>query len=177
MMYTNDMMEKKAVLHCADLMCAAARTAPKACGIDLVETLMLDGEDKDRLTATMREIASETNRAFFARDAGNLDASHCVVLIGSSVRARGMNCGYCGVENCATAGREGISCAMTTNDLGIAIGSAAAVAMDHRIDNRVLFTAGTAAMRLGLFSDDVKMCFGLGLATRGKNVFFDRSAL
>ena len=177
MIYTSKTMEKNAALSCAELMCAAARTAPKACGIDLIETLVLDGADKDRLTSAMRRIGSETNRAFFSRDASNLDASHCVVLIGSGVAARGLNCGSCGAENCAAARRDGISCAMAANDLGIAIGSAASTAMDLHIDNRVLFSAGVAAMDLKLFTDDIKMCFCIGLATMGKNIFFDRSAL
>jgi len=47
--------------------------------------------------------------------------------------------------------------------------------MDHRIDNRVLFSAGMAAMNLKLFSDNVKMCFAIWLSTSGKNIFFDRS--
>ncbi|MCL2496368.1 MAG: DUF2148 domain-containing protein [Clostridiales bacterium] len=174
MIYSSEMTEKNAAQYSAALMSAAARTAPKACGIDLVETLVLDGEDKDKLTAAMREIGRDSGRPFFIRDAGNVDACHCIVLIGAAVKPRGLNCGLCGLENCAAAGREGVACAMSTHDLGIAVGSAAATAMDHRIDNRVLFTAGMAALKLKLFSGEVKMCFGIGLATAGKNIFFDR---
>ena len=177
MMYTSGNMEKNAALSCAELMCAAARTAPKACGIDLIETIVLDGADKDRLTSTMRKIGTDTNRAFFSRDAGNLDASHCVVIIGAGVTARGLNCGLCGAENCASARRSGITCAMAANDLGIAVGSAAATAMNHRVDNRILFSAGLAALEMKVFTEDIKMCFCIGLATAGKNIFFDRSAL
>ena len=177
MIYTNELTEKNAAMRCAELMSAAARTAPKACGVDLIKTMTLDGEDKNRLTAAMREIGANSGRPFFVRDAGNVDACHCIILIGAGVKARGLNCGLCGVENCAAAGKDGIACAMSVNDLGIAVGSAAAMAMDHRIDNRVLFTAGMAALTLKLFSDDVKICFGIGLAATGKNVFFDRPAL
>jgi len=177
MIYTSETTERNAAMRAAELMMAAARTAPKACGIDLIETMILDGEDKDRLTAAMREIGTEDDRPFFIRDAGNVDACHCIVLIGTGVKTRGLNCGLCGVENCATADKDGIACAMSANDLGIAVGSAAATAMDHRIDNRVLFTAGMAALKLKLFSSDVKMCFGIGLATAGKNIFFDRPAV
>jgi uncharacterized ferredoxin-like protein len=66
---------------------------------------------------------------------------------------------------------------MAVNDLGIATGSAAATAMDCRIDNRILFSAGMAALKLNLFPESVKMCFGIGLATTGKNIFFDRPAI
>ena len=176
MIYTSAAAEKSAAMRTAEMMSAAARTAPKACGIDLTETMILDSEDKDRLTAAMREIGTENDKPFFIRDAGNIDACHYVILIGAGVKARGLNCGLCGVENCAAAGKNGIACAMSVNDLGIAVGSAAATAMDHRIDNRVLFTAGMAALKLKLFSEDIKMCFGIGLATAGKNIFFDRPA-
>jgi len=175
MIYSSEINEKSAAMRAAELMSVAARTAPKACGVDLIKTLVLDGEDKDKLTSVMREIGKETNRPFFIRDAGNVDDCHCIILIGAGVGARGLNCGLCGKEKCSVAAKEGIPCAMSVNDLGIAVGSAAATAMDHRIDNRVLFTAGMAALRLKLFCDDVKICFGIGLATKGKNVFFDRT--
>ncbi|MDR3320982.1 MAG: hypothetical protein LBS93_00925, partial [Synergistaceae bacterium] len=59
MIYSSDETEKKAILRAAELMLAAARTAPKACGIDHLETLILDGADKDSLTSAMREIGKE----------------------------------------------------------------------------------------------------------------------
>ena len=173
MVYKSDTTEKNAAMRTAEMMSAAARTAPKACGVDLVETMVLDGEDKDKLTAAMREIGAGGD-TFFIRDAGNVDACHCIVLIGAGVKPRGLNCNLCGKGTCAGAGKEGVPCALSVNDLGIAVGSAAATAMDHRIDNRVLYTAGMATLKLKLFSDEVKICFGIGLATLGKNVFFDR---
>jgi len=176
MIYTSDKTEKNAAICVAELMTAAARTAPKACGVDAIETLILDGEDKDKLTAAMREIGEEKGKAFFLRDAGNVDASHCIVLIGVDVSPRNLNCRLCGVADCAAAKNGGISCAMAVNDLGIASGSAAAVAMDHRIDNRMLFSAGMAALKLKVFPDKVKICVGIPLATTGKNIFFDRPA-
>ena len=177
MVYTSGKTESSAAMRAAELMSVAARTAPKACGIDLIETMVLDGEDKNRLTAAMRQIGKDNDRPFFIRDAGNVDVCHCIVLIGAGVKPRGLDCGLCGVKDCAAAGKGGIACALSVNDLGIAVGSAAATAMDHRIDNRVLFTAGMAALKLKLFNDNVKMCFGIGLAATGKNVFFDRPAI
>ncbi|MDR3238711.1 MAG: DUF2148 domain-containing protein [Clostridiales bacterium] len=177
MIYKSEATEQSAAMRAAELMTAAARTAPKACGIDVTETLVLDGEDKCRLTAAMREIGKEAGLAFFIRDADNVDACHCVVLIATAVSPRGLDCALCGVKDCAAAADGGIACAMAVNDLGIAVGSAAATAMDHRIDNRVLYTAGMAALKLGLFPDQAKMCFGIGLATTGKNIFFDRPAV
>jgi len=177
MVYKSEAMEKSAAMQVAGLMAVAARTAPKACGMDMIETLVLDGEDKDKLTSTMREIGDERGSQFFIRDADSVDNCQCIIIIGAYLRPRNLNCAYCGFETCAAAVKGGFPCAMSVNDLGIAVGSAAATAMDHRIDNRILNTAGMAAMRLKLFSADVKMCFGIGLATKGKNVFFDRPAV
>ena len=59
-------------------------------------------------------------------------------------------------------------------DLGIAIGSAVAAAADGRVDNRVLFSAGRAAMSLGLMGEDVRMVMAIPLSVKGKNPFFDR---
>ena len=46
--------------------------------------------------------------------------------------------------------------------------------MDQRVDNRILYTAGMATLKLKLFPDKVKICCGIGLSASGKNVFFDR---
>jgi len=173
MIYKSEDNERNAAMRAAELMSAAARTAPKACGVDLIQTMILDGEDKDKLTATMREIGAGGD-TFFIRDAGNVDACHCIVLIGAGVKPRGLNCGLCGLAGCGAAVKDSIPCALSVNDLGIAVGSAAATAMDFRMDNRILYTAGMATLKMKLFPDDVKMCFGIGLATTGKNVFFDR---
>jgi len=173
MIYKSENVEKNAVMHVAELMSVAARTAPKARGLDLIETMILDGSDKDELTAAMRELGSNGD-TFFLRDAGNVDSCHCILMIGSGVKPRGLSCGLCGMDNCKAAAEGGIPCALSLNDLGIAVGSAAATAMDHRVDNRVLYTAGMAALRIKLFPENVKICFGIGLSTSGKNIFFDR---
>ena len=183
MIIESDISEKNAAMQVAQLMAAAARTAPKACGVDAIETLILDGEEKDRLAAQMREIGKADGKAFFTRDAGNIDSSHCIVLIGVRGEPRGWDspwstdCGLCSSGGCAATGSSGTPCTMAVTDLGIALGSAAAAAMDHRIDNRIFYTAGYAALKLKLLSGNVNVCFGIGLATKGKNIFFDRPSI
>jgi uncharacterized ferredoxin-like protein len=174
MIYGSKETERSAIFDVTKLMAAAARTAPKACGIDNIETLVLDGEDKDALAAEMRKLADETGTEHFARDAGNVDNSEYIILVGVKNIPISLNCGLCGFENCAGAVRAGARCAFNITDLGIAVGSAAAVAADNRIDNRIMWTAGTAAVRLQLFSDRVKVCHGIPLSTTGKSIYFDR---
>ena len=83
MLYTAKELEERAALDAAARMCAAARTAPKTKGEDQLETCVLTGTEKDRLAAHMRELAGKLDYAFFTRDAGNLEAADCVVLLGA----------------------------------------------------------------------------------------------
>ena len=177
MKYEGFELEKKAAYAIADMMVLVAKTAPKGRGLDNVVTLVLDREDKDALSSEMRKIAKETGADFFERDAGNVDNSHLVVMIGVRDNPTGLSCGLCGFGSCAEAKKAGSKCAFNITDLGIAIGSAVSVAADHRIDNRVMFSAGAAASRLKIFTDDVKICFGIPLSSSSKSVFFDRSAV
>jgi uncharacterized ferredoxin-like protein len=175
MIYKSEEAEKKAALSVATLMLAAAKTAPKGCGADNVVALALDGKEKGALSSHMRDIAKETGAAFFDRDANNVDRSHVVVLIG--VRHNPLlleNCGLCGFKTCGEAKTAGASCAFNITDLGIAVGSAVSIAADNRMDNRIMFSAGKAALRLNCFSESVRVCYGIPLSTGSKSVFFDR---
>ena len=71
--------EKDAALHVADLMAAAARTAPKGSGKDKVITIILTGEDKDKLAEHMRAFAEEVNEEFIGRDSHNVDNICCFI--------------------------------------------------------------------------------------------------
>ena len=65
-------------------------------------------------------------------------------------------------------------CAWDAADVGIAIGSSAAVAADARVDNRVMFSVGRAARSLGLLGASVTLVLGIPLSVSGKSPFFDR---
>lgn len=164
-----------AAMRVAQDMVAAALTAPKGCGVDNVDALIISGEEKDVLASHMRDIARETGEDFYERDAGNVDNSHCVVIIAAMDNPIQLtNCGYCGFPDCAANRQAGASCAFNVTDAGIAIGSAVSVAADRRMDNRVLFSAGKAALRMNLFPEGTRVCYGIPLSTSSKSVFFDR---
>ena len=178
MIYKSIDAEKSTILDVAYGMVTAARTAPKACGIDTIETLIVDGDDKKKIADEMRRIGDSLNSAHFVRDAGNVDNSECVVFIGSVYKPVDLSgCGNCGFETCGDMAAAGGRCAFNITDLGIAVGSAAAFAMDNRIDNRVMFTAGKAAFNLGLFPESVTMVYGIPLSVSGKSPYFDRPAV
>lgn len=175
MRYDSREAELRAILRVADLMAAAARTAPKCCGIDNLEVIILDGEEKARLAEEQRRLGAENGEDFFVRDGYNMDMADAVVLLGAKIHPSGVpDCGFCGYADCGENVKNNGICSFNIGDLGIAVGSAVSVAADHRIDNRVLFTAGKAALSLGLFSDDVRVAYGILMATSSKNMFFDR---
>ncbi|MDR1737158.1 MAG: DUF2148 domain-containing protein [Oscillospiraceae bacterium] len=169
--------EESAALNLAYSVCAAVRTAPKACGIDHLETAVLTGEDKARVTAEMREIGKALGESgrFFCRDADNVDSAAAVVLVGAKYEIRGLNerCKLCGFENCAACKKAGAACVFTSMDLGIALGSAVSMVADNRVDNRIMFTIGQAAAKLGLLGE-YRLIMGIPLSVSGKSVFYDR---
>jgi uncharacterized ferredoxin-like protein len=176
MIYSNIEAERRAALTVAELMLAAARTAPKGCGADNLAAIIIDGEEKDKLADQMRKFAQESGEDFHARDGGNVDASSVVVVLGIRNNPLGLShCSYCGFEDCAATIKAGANCAFNVTDLGIAVGSAVSVAADHRFDNRVMFSIGKAAIALKYLPEDVRVAYGIPLSASGKSIFFDRS--
>ncbi|HEY8464668.1 MAG TPA: DUF2148 domain-containing protein [Bacillota bacterium] len=165
------------VLEVAKRMMAAARTAPKGCGVDNLCIAILDKPGIELLAAKMTELA-ETGAASktFLRDAANLLQAEALVLIGTKIRPLGLKyCGLCGFANCEEkAQHPNHPCAFNTGDLGIAIGSAVSVAMEARLDNRVMYTVGMAARELKYLGADCRIIYGIPLSCTGKNPFFDR---
>ncbi len=156
-------------------MMAAARTAPKGCGIDNLEIAMVTGSDIARLSAKMRETGEASGRAFFLRDADNVDNSDAVVLIGVGANVRKLNCGLCGFTTCSRKQQEAplAPCSFDVMDLGIAIGSAVSIAADRRVDNRIMYSAGTAARGLGMV-EGCSTVIAIPLSCSGKSIYFDR---
>jgi uncharacterized ferredoxin-like protein len=152
MVVSSEDAEREALLYAAKLMAAAARTAPKAGGRDSIKTLILTGDDKDRLADAMSSEghAGETNPK-------NVRAAGAVILIGVDFdRDR----------------EEPFGMRLKLIDLGIALGSAVKVASDLNIDNRIFYTAGRAAIQAGILkADEVQ---GIPIAIKDKNIFFDR---
>lgn len=172
-MILNERSERHAhMLSIARQMMTAARTAPKGKGIDVIELVAIDGEEIKHLSKEMKRMYEENGMKFFLRDADNILNAEVIVLIGSRHQSQGLNCGYCGFSQCVERSQS-VPCALNTTDLGIAVGSACATAADLRVDTRVMFSAGQAALRLGLLPD----CYcvmAIPVSGSSKNPFFDR---
>ena len=183
----SSLAQQEAVRTAAYLMAAAARTAPKARGLDSVQTLIVDGEDLELLARAMEaKVEAKAHRLpTFARDAQGVRRAGAVLLIGVTGEPKNaknpLNCGACGFGSCEAfiegGQREGEDfrgplCMFQALDLGIALGSAAKVAGELAIDTRIMFTIGAAARTLGFLKCDAIM--GFPLSVTGKSPYFDR---
>ena len=106
------------------------------------------------------------------RDADNILSAEAVILIGSREEAMCLNCGYCGFPTCGER-PEGVPCAMNTIDVGLAVGSACATAADLRLDTRVMYSVGYAALKLD-WMPGCNYIIGIPVSASSKNPFFDR---
>ncbi|MGD9495266.1 MAG: ferredoxin domain-containing protein [Armatimonadota bacterium] len=176
MIRTNEQCEREGLRRVAELMCVAARTAPKARGRDNIVTAIVEGEtDRRRLADRMIEIGERAGAEFFKRDAANLMDAPVVVILGTRLQRLGIpGCSFCGHDGCAEAERADARCAYNAGDLGIAVGTAVACAADHRVDNRVMYSIGAAAVEMELLGAEVRIAFGIPLSASGKSIFFDR---
>lgn len=160
------------VLVAARQMMTAARTAPKAKGVDILEIALIEGDDLKRLSDKMVAMVEDHGMKFFLRDADNVLQAECVMLIGTNSLPHGLNCAHCGYNTCQEK-PEFVPCAINSTDVGIALGSACAMAADLRLDTRVLFSAGLAAQSLDILNGR-KQVFAIAISASSKNPFFDR---
>jgi len=163
-MIDRDRAVKRAVVSAAELMVVSAVTAPKARGMDnLVVKVLEERGELLGLAEEMEKLAPEYG-AFFARDADNVRNSDAVLLIGCKV----IDIGLKQPKEMA----HDLNLVMSLLNLGIAIGSAVKTASMLNVDNRVMYTAGLAAKRLGLVDADIVV--GVPLSAKAKNIYFDR---
>lgn len=173
MIYNERNVRQDAVIEAARQIMIAARTAPKAKGVDILEVMTITGDEIVRLSEEMRKVHEENGFEFFLRDADNILQAEAVILIGTREQCHGMNCMRCGYEMCGMR-PSSVPCALNTIDVGIAVGSACAAATDLRIDTRVMHSAGIAAMRPGQPCHGLLNVLAIPLSCKSKNPFFDR---
>ena len=185
--FKSEEVEREAVRMVAAMMASSARTAPKTRGIDDIKTMIIDGSDLELLANAMEDKAKERPPylSFFSQDAGNVRNSSRVLLIGVTGEPKKieepLDCGACGYGTCKkllnARKRQGNDftgpiCMFQAIDLGIALGSAVKQASEFNVDNRMMYTIGAAAKKLGLLDCDV--IIGIPLSVSGKNIYFDR---
>lgn len=165
MILNENEVDREAVLYVAKLMAVAAKTAPKAKGVDNVTIKIVDNrEELEALAKKMDELADIYKEDRWRRDADNIRKSYIVVLIGCKIVDLGIE-----TPNTWTLNSNIV---LSIINLGIAIGSAVKVASMLNIDNRVMFTVGVAAQELKLIDADYVL--GIPLSVTAKNIYFDR---
>ena len=186
---TANEVEQEAIVTAAKLIMAAVTTAPKTRGVSTIQSVLIQGEDKERLAQAMENHGPQKASVgdIFKRDAHNVRSSAAVVLIGvkgtmPKKPENPLNCGACGYPSCsefiqAKKGKRGEDftgplCAFQSIDLGIALGVAVKMAAELNIDNRLMYTIGAGAMEMKVL--DADMIIGLPLSVAAKNIFFDR---
>ena len=158
----------------ANAMMTAARTAPKGKGFDIIEVATITGETITELSEAMLKYSEETGLKFITRDGENILHAEAIVLIGTRQQLHGLNCGYCGFATCFEKGEfPDVPCAINTVDVGIALGSACAVATDHRVDSRIMFSVGRVVQELNMMPGCSNI-YGIPISCSSKNPFFDR---
>ncbi len=183
-------MTHKAVELVAELMALSARTAPKGKGQDSILIRVVAGEELQELSRELDRLGQARGIKFYLRDAKNLEESDaCVLIAARSKDHAGLNCGGCGFSSCQDMIEaqsrfqeteqnlpfHGPNCVIKMADLGIALGSAAKTASLHNVDNRIMFTAGVAALSLG-WMEGCLVAYGIPLKASGKSIYFDRRA-
>jgi len=162
------------LLQVANEMMTAARTAPKSKGTDIIEVAMITAETIKELSEAMLKYSEETGLKFITRDAENILHAEAIILIGTKQQIHNLNCGYCGFPTCVEKLQfPAVPCSLNSVDVGIAIGSACSVAMDHRVDSRVMFSVGRVAQELNLMPGCSNI-YGIPISSSSKNPFFDR---
>lgn len=167
----------EAIFNVARKMMIAARTAPKAKGIDNIVIALLKEDGIKEVSNKLKEMVRRDNLPdFFLRDAVNILSAQAMVVFGTKISSTGIApCGMCGFKDCTEKNENPQHpCVFNTGDLGIAMGSAASVAMDNRVDNRIMYTVGCALLELGILGEDVKIIYGMPLSVSAKNPFMDR---
>ena len=88
--------ESDAVKSVAGLMALAARTAPKAVGLDSIKIEIVTGKEQAKLADEMMKIGKESGMGFFLVNGDQVRESDATILIGVEGRKTlGINCGGC----------------------------------------------------------------------------------
>lgn len=162
------------LLMVANEMMTAARTAPKGKGFDIIEVAMASGQTIQSISEAMLKYSEKTGLKFITRDAENILKSEAIVLIGTRQQLHNLNCGYCGFSTCTgKMEHPEVPCAINTVDVGIAIGSACAVASQHFVDSRVMFSVGRVVQEMNLMPG-CSSIYGIPISCSSKSPFFDR---
>lgn len=181
---------KQAVRTACELILASGVTSPRVGGVGECTIHLLDDDaDIEELCQQMEKMAEVQKAwAFFRRDAAILrDAD--ALLVATSLRCLNdpadINCNMCGRLTCEYLKQEpklpadpdvafrGPLCIFRANNLAYAIDGMMSQARNLGIDYGVYWSAGAAAMRMGILPKDTGFAIGVAVSVTEKSPFRD----
>jgi uncharacterized ferredoxin-like protein len=178
---------QNAIIETANFMCVSAITAPKTKGVNLLTAFYLLPNEYGPLYEGLEKLSKKYDdirvQRPYERDLETLKKTDCLVVISSRKKLMDIAgcdaCGFSGEPNgCKAAALAGATCAYNSKDLGIAACSAAIVAHQRFIDNRIIDTVGRVIINFGFYRNytqiDAFDAVSIALSVSGKNPFYDR---
>ncbi len=179
-----------AVKIAARLLLASATTAPRVGGVGECTVHILDDEcDIEDLCQKVEKMSNDNEKwGFFRRDAEMLRDADAVLLI-TSLRSKtdpaDINCNMCGKLTCEYL-REaeelpdepgvaypGPLCIFRANNIAYAVDGMVSLARNLGIDYGIFWSAGAAAMRMGLLPKNTGFALAVGISITEKSPFRD----
>ncbi len=179
-----------AVKIAARLLLASATTAPRVGGVGECTVHILDDEcDIEDLCQKVEKMSNDNEKwGFFRRDAEMLRDADSVLLI-TSLRSKtdpaDINCNMCGKLTCEYL-REaeelpdepgvaypGPLCIFRANNIAYAVDGMVSLARNLGIDYGIFWSAGAAAMRMGLLPKNTGFALAVGISITEKSPFRD----
>jgi len=186
--YEQDRQE--AVRIASRLLLASGTTSPRVGGVGECTFHTIDDEcDVEDLCQKIESMAGENKGwKFFTRDAAILRDADAVILI-TSLRSltdpSDINCNMCGKLTCEYLREEeklpkepgvaftGPLCIFRANNIAYALDGVVSAARNLGIDYGVYWSAGAAAMRMGILPKDTGFALGIGISITEKSPFRD----
>jgi uncharacterized ferredoxin-like protein len=180
----------QAVKVAAQLLLASGTTAPRVGGVGECTTHILDDECViEELCQKIEAMADEAESwAFFKRDAAMLRDADAVLVV-TSLRSltdpSDISCNMCGYMTCdymrevkkfekgPGVAYTGPICSFRATNVAYAIGGIVNQARTLGIDHGIFWSAGAAAMRMGILPRDTGFALAVGISVTEKSPFRD----
>ena len=181
---------QQAVKVAARLLLASGTTSPRVGGVGECTTHILDDECaiEDLCQAVEKMAGEKESWAFFKRDAAMLRDADAVLIV-TSLRSltdpSDISCNMCGYMTCdymravkkfdkgPGVAFTGPLCSFRATNIAYAIGGIVTQARNLGIDHGIFWSAGAAAMRMGILPRDTGFALAVGISVTEKSPFRD----
>lgn len=183
--------DRREAVHIASrLLLASGATSPRVGGVGECTVHIMEDECAiEELCQTVETMAAEKESwDFFRKDAAVLRDADAVMLV-TSLRSltdpSDINCNLCGYLTCdymrqadklekgTGVAYTGPLCAFRATNIAYAVGGIVSQARNLGIDHGIFWSAGAAAMRMGILPRDTGFALAVGISVTEKSPFRD----